>query len=172
MYGPCDAVPKPWKNNIGTSAHSFSQEHRTVFHESTIPGAGRGWFADMDIPAGVRLRRVTLEDGSLLRFPSEKELRATGWSVDEAVHYGIGHKKDRDAVFYLNPGTPCNHGDPSRVVSAEYHFDKPNEMELWSVRGIKAGEEIFIDYTKDYGFVDWYDKLCEDNCEKSLGANS
>jgi hypothetical protein len=152
--------PMPWKNMQGPAAPSFCQKYRTEFKPSTIEGAGKGWWATTDIPAGVRLRRVTVDDGSLLRFADEEALRATGWDIDEAVHYGIGHKTDRSALYYLNPGTPCNHADPSRQVGAMYRMDKPGEMEMWSVRDIKAGEEILIDYAEDYVQCGWYDELC------------
>lgn len=154
------SVPMPWKNTMGTSAPSFCQKFKTEFKDSAIEGAGKGWWATQDIPAGVRLRRVSVDDGSLLRFADEDELRATSWDMDQAVHYGIGHKTDRTAVYYLNPGTPCNHADPSREVAVSYHMDKPGEMEMWSVRDIKAGEEILIDYSEDYVACDWYEKLC------------
>ena len=132
--------------------------HRVqVFKNSSIEGAGKGWFAKTDIiPAGVRLRRVSVDDG----FADEDELRATGWDVDGAVHYGIGHKTDRSALYYLNPGTPCNHADPFRQVSAMYRMDKPGETDTWTVRDIKSGEEILIDYAEDYVECDWYDALC------------
>ena len=83
--------------------------------------------------------------------------------MKDAVNYGIGHKADRGALYYLNPGTPCNHASPNKSVAVVYHMDKMGEMELWTVRDVKAGEELLIDYKEDYVACDWYDTLCNDN---------
>ena len=37
------------------------QNYPTEFRPSQIEGAGNGWWAKVDIPAGTRLRRVSKE---------------------------------------------------------------------------------------------------------------
>jgi hypothetical protein len=151
------AVPIPWGRPPNTS--SFNPAYATEFRESQIPLCGKGWYAKQDIPAGVRMRRISTEQGSLIRIGSEEEFKATGWDPDEAVNYGIGHHMDPAAIYYLNPGTPVNHADPSREASVEYRHCEPGVMEIWTTRDIRAGEEMYCDYEKDYAPCTWYDKL-------------
>jgi len=152
----------PWKNPPGLvlrDEESFSREYPTEFRPSAT-GAGMGWWAIVDIPANTRLRRVTVQNGSLHSFPNEEALRATGWNIDDAVHYGIGHKADPHVIYYLDPGTACNHADPTRTASVKYKMEVPGEMEIWSITDIKAGEEMFIDYADNFGPCPWYDAIC------------
>ena len=62
------AVPKTWGHPA--EGPTFNPEYPTEFRTSQIEGAGNGWWAKADIPAGVRLRRVTVADGTLLKFSS------------------------------------------------------------------------------------------------------
>jgi len=152
-------VPKPWGRQA--EGPTFSSEYLVEFKPSQIPNAGRGMWATTDIPKGVMLRRLTVADGTLLRVGSEAELRATGWDVDDAVNYGIGHHKDASAIFFLNPGTAMNHADKTKEVSIEYNHDAEGVLEIWTKRSVKAGEEMFNDYGADFGPCAWYDDLQE-----------
>lgn len=153
------AVPVPWGHQPDES--TFNPKYATEFRESTIPMCGNGWFAKVDIPAGVRMRRISIEAGSLFRF-TEEEFKATGWNPDEAVNYGIGHWMDPAAIFFLKPGTAVNHADPTREATIEYRHCEPGVMELWTSKDIKAGEEMFCDYARDYAPCPWYDKMQND----------
>jgi len=128
-----------------------------------IEGAGMGWWAKVDIPAGVLLRTSSVEDGSFIRFANEQELRKTGWEISESVHYGISLKADPGALYFSNPGIPCNHADPSRTPSVAYQLVKTALMEIRTLTDIKAGEEILTDYTKSFLECDWYDKLAHEH---------
>ena len=155
------AIPCPWKNEISTSCpKSFNQEYPTEFRASEI--AGTGYFALVDIPKNTRLRQVAVDNGTLYRFSSEAGLKEAGWDIDDAVNYGIAHKNEPNKVFFLNPGTACNHADPSREVSIAYNMSTPGIMEIWTVRDVKAGEEMLCDYSEDYKECPWFDKLCRD----------
>ena len=116
-----EPIPKTWGRPV--EGDSFS-EYATEYRASGVPDGGDGWWALVDIPAKTRLRRVTVADGTLLRFRSEAELRATGWEIDEAVHYGISHRNEPGAIFYLSPGTAANHADKTRTASVKYNFDE------------------------------------------------
>jgi predicted phosphodiesterase len=153
------ALEAPWNSpsNATECKKSFTQDFKTVFKESQVQGYG--WWALEDIPANTRLRRVSVDDGTLYRMGSEAELRASGWDMQDAVNYGIAHKADLGAIFFLNPGTACNHADPTRAASVRYDMTVKGVMEIWTTVDLKAGEEIFIDYGKDYVKCDWYDKL-------------
>lgn len=147
----------PWGHQ--PDASTFNPKYATEFRESQIPFCGNGWYAKQDIPASVRMRRISIEEGSLIRIGSEEEFHATGWDADEAVNYGIGHHMDPSAIFFLRPGTAVNHADPSREASVEYRHCEPGVLEIWTIKDIKAGEEMYCDYEKDYAPCAWYDKL-------------
>lgn len=147
----------PWKKKV--EGPSFSSEYPTEFRESAVPGGGLGWFAKVYIPAGVCLRRVSIQDKTLHRFEDELELRATGWDIDDAVNYGIGHKSDRSAIFFLDPGTACNHADRTKQPTVMYDMTKKGVMEIWSILPIRAGEEMWIDYADNFCSPKWYEDL-------------
>jgi len=145
----------PWgKPAEGTT---FNAEYPTEFRASGIPECGNGWWAKVDIPKNTRLRRVAVDEGSLIRVDSLEELQASGWGLEDSVNYGIGHKKSPQAIYFLNPGTACNHADPSREVSIRYFHSEKDVFELWTVKDVKAGEEMFISYSRDFGSCKWFD---------------
>jgi len=152
------AIPDlPWKKFV--SGPSFSQEYPSEYRASGVQDGGLGWWAKVDIPKGTRMRMVSIKDKTLHRFANEAELRATGWDIDDAVNYGIGHASDRAAIFYLDPGTACNHADRTRKASVQYNMTKKGMMEIWTVRDVKAGEEMFIDYGISFSDCDWFLEL-------------
>jgi len=118
-----------------------------------VIGTCSSWFQ------GTRLRRVSVAEGSLIRIASLEELTGSGWGVDDSVNYGIGHKKDSSAIYFLNPGTACNHADPTREVSIIYKPEEKDVFELWTVKDIKEGDEMFISYSQAFGPCAWFDEL-------------
>ena len=103
---------KPWGKPA--EGPTYNEASPTEFKTSNIPDAGLGWFAKNDIPKGTRLRRVSVADGTMFRFGSLDDFKNSGWDLADSVNYGIGHRKDPSSIFYLNPGTACNHADPTR----------------------------------------------------------
>merc|ERR1719277_1598029 len=88
------------------------------------------------------MRRVSVADGSLIRVGSLDELHATGWGSEDSVNYGIGHKKDLSAIYFLNPGTACNHADPSREASILYtHSAEPESYQRHAPQQAAAEEQ-------------------------------
>lgn len=112
-----------------------------------------------DIPPGVMVRRCTLADGTLRTFARSEDLVQSGWDLDDACNYGIGHKACADDICYLNPGTAMNHADVTRTPSFRYSFPERGVVEIWSMRDVSEGEEVFNDYGADFGKVPWYDEL-------------
>jgi len=149
--------PKTW--GLPAEGPTFNPAYRTEFRQSQIDGAGNGWWALMDIPEGVRLRRVAVAEGSLVRFDSVDDIEGAGWDIDDAVNYGIGHWKNPESIYFLNPGTAMNHADRTREASVKYVHDTPEVMELWTAKPIKAGEEMFNAYQHDFAPCPWYDTL-------------
>jgi len=148
---------KPWGKPA--EGPTFNEKYPTEFRTSGVPDGGLGWWAKVDIPRNTRLRRVEVKHGSLIRVGSLEELKAAGWGVEDSVNYGIGHKKDSSAIYFLNPGTACNHADPTREVSIIYKHEEQDVFELWTVKDIKAGEEMFIHYSNAFGPCKWFDEL-------------
>ena len=138
---------------------SFNSDFPTEFRTSQIKDAGNGWWAKIDIPANTRLRRVSVADGTLVKFSSEEQLQESGWDIDDSVNYGIGHHLDSSAIYFLNPGTAMNHADSSRKPSVKYVHDEIDVLELWTIKDINAGEEMFNAYHVDFGPCVWYDEL-------------
>lgn len=147
------AVPKPWEKPLDTS---FNGEYPTEFRQSQIEGGGLGWWAKVDIPAGVCMRKLSVAEGTLVRLSSEEELHATGWDIDQCVNYATGHFKDPGAVYWTCPGTKMNH---SWQPSIEYRHTEAGKMELWTMRGVSAGEELFNHYGDSFASCDWFEKL-------------
>ena len=138
---------------------TFNEKYPTEFRPSAIPDAGNGWWAKVDIPKGTRLRRVSVKDGSLIKIADLDALKSSGWGVEDSVHYGIGHRKDTTVIYFLNPGTACNHADPTRETSIRYHHDEKDVYELYVVKDVKAGEEMFINYGESFVRVPWFEEL-------------
>ena len=82
-----------------------------------------------------------MDNGSLYQITSENQLNEVGWDITEVVNYGIAHKTDT-GIFFLNPGTACNHADPSREASVAYDMSTKGVMEIWTMKDVKAGEEM------------------------------
>ena len=124
------AIPKTW--GLPAEGPTFNPDYATEFRPSQIEGAGNGWWAKVDIPKGVKLRRVAVADGTLVRFGSLAEMEDAGWDIDDAVNYGIGHHRDPSSIYFLNPGTAMNHADKTRTASVHYVHDEPDVLELYA----------------------------------------
>lgn len=145
----------PWERPI--QVFSFNQTYQTEFRKSQIENAGFGWWANCNIPANVKLRSFNIADSTLLRFENEQELLATNWNINEMVNYGIGHKLDTSAIFFLKPGIRMNHADPLREPSVVYKFPQKDSIEIWTIKAIAKGEEFFNNYGYDFVECNWYD---------------
>jgi len=161
-----DKEAAPWGKPA--EGATFNDKYPTEFRPSGIEGAGNGWWAKVDIPKGTRLRRIAVADGSLIRTGSLEELKTSGMDVALSVNYGIGHKKDASAIYFLNPGTACNHADPTRDVSIVYKHDEQDVFELLTVKDVKEGEEMFIHYGDAFGRCEWFDALHKEEGRTSL----
>ena len=129
-------MPRTWGRPA--EGPTFHPDFPTEFRPSPI--AGVGWWATVDIPKGTLLRRLSVLDGSLVRFSSREDLEEAGWDLDDAVNYGIGHWRDPSAIFFLNPGTAVNHADKTREAAVMYNHDEPNVGAPASVRPSPRGE--------------------------------
>ena len=98
------------------AGNTFNDQYPTEHRPSSIVGAGLGWWAVKDVPAGARLRRVSLDDGILMKFRNEEELRATGWDITDVCNYGIGHWKDPSCIYWLVLGISVNYVDKTCVA--------------------------------------------------------
>lgn len=106
-------------------------DDRFAVRESTIPGAGRGVFARVDLPTGATLEVVGV------RVPRES-------ASDECTHFADHHKfRVGDALLIpVGFGGVVNHSTTpnlEKVVEGDRVF-------LRAVRPIAAGEELFFRY--------------------------
>jgi len=139
--------------------HTFL--YNTEFRPSSIPNSGNGWWAKEDIPSNACIRKVSIKDNTLIQFSNAEELQNTQWDPIEYVNYGIGHPLEPTCIFFLNPGTAMNHS--THHFNVRYNMEKRDVMEIWSIRDIKKGEELFNNYSADFGQCQWYNKLCYPN---------
>ena len=70
-------MPRTWGRPA--EGPTFHPDFPTEFRPSPI--AGVGWWARVDIPKGTLLRRLSVLDGSLVRFKSREDLEAAGWDL-------------------------------------------------------------------------------------------
>ena len=70
-------MPRTWGRPA--EGPTFHPDFPTEFRPSPI--AGVGWWARVDIPRGTLLRRLSVLDGSLVRFKSREDLEAAGWDL-------------------------------------------------------------------------------------------
>ena len=65
-------------------------------------------------------------------------------------------------IYFLNPGTAMNHSSTKYNVC--YNMEKKDEIEIWTIRNIKKGEELFNNYSVDFGDqCEWYNQICQEN---------
>lgn len=139
-------------------------EKHLFVDESTIPGAGKGLFTNVEIPKGTRI--------------VEYKGRRTTWK----------EVKNDSSNYYLYTINRNNVIDAQRTLSALARYandarglvrikgltnncvyvNEGNKAFIESVKDIPAGAEIFVDYTQDY----W--KVMKENIrsEKQAARNS
>jgi len=146
---------------------NFGYNFKTVVKASNIPEAGRGRFADEDIPAGEWVRSVCIDGAHLKEYSNWDELNA---------------EKDHDWVvnFIHTPTDGSEMAKKNKVYGAHpMHFHnhslEPNCVVVWedgcrktkSLRDIKKGEEFLENYG-NFGKVDWFENKLAENDEWSV----
>lgn len=107
--------------------------------ESTISGAGRGVFAAVDIKKGDIIERCPV-----IELPLQD---APGVNMSDLVNYiyYLGKNKER-LVLALGFGSIYNHSTTPNAIYIDVR--KENVLEFMSLRIIKKGEEITVDYAQ------------------------
>lgn len=111
---------------------------------SNIPNAGNGLFATKDFPSETK---ITNYGG----YYSEVDYTAiTDKSGDYVIRLSNGGI--RDALVYFELGNEMGrwiNGDQN-MANVKFVEVEDNKYEIWSTRTIKAGEEIYVNYGKEY----------------------
>ena len=85
-------MPRTWGRPA--EGPTFHPDFPTEFRPSPI--AGVGWWARVDIPKGTLLRRLSVLDGSLVRFKSGREdLEAAGSTTLSTTASATGETRRR-----------------------------------------------------------------------------
>ena len=118
---------------------------------STIAMGGKGLFAygrDRDIIFKPN-KRICLYNGELI---DEDELIER--YADYTAPYGIQLNKGmyEDAAIERGIGAMANHSRSQRKINAKLSVTRGNRAQLMSIKNIKGGQEIFVDYGSDYDF--------------------
>ena len=84
-------MPRTWGRPA--EGPTFHPDFPTEFRPSPI--AGVGWWARVDIPKGTLLRRLSVLDGSLVRFKSREDLEAAGSTTLSTTASATGETRRR-----------------------------------------------------------------------------
>jgi hypothetical protein len=102
---------------------------------STIKNAGLGVFVGKDIPAGVYIDVYT---GDLLSIATSRYY----FQIDDGIGIDAG-SYPRCYMAMLNDGFEKN----NCMFRVD---DETRQVSVWSIRDIKAGEELFVSYGEDF----------------------
>jgi len=117
--------------------------------ESSIPGAGKGAFANQDIPEGyysfyegvIKGKNELCND--LYTWEIHKFSIKTGKMISDKVIYNIDSGKTGNWTRYVN----CGMTKADNNIKPLESFG--NLLYIFK-RDIKKGEELFVDYGRDY----------------------
>lgn len=100
------------------------------------PIHGRGMFATRDIK-----KSQTIEVAPMIIYERD-EIRGDAPLRDYPISYGDGK-----AAIMLGYGSIYNHSD---FNNAKWVFDSDDNLVVYAIKDIAAGEEIFVDYGQPY----------------------
>ena len=124
---------------------------RIKIKPSTVPKAGKGAFADKDIPKGA----YAVYRGKISTNPDKTNMLyswelydydpKTGKTKDDIIGYVDASKRDKSTNFarYVNCG-------PTSKANNMESVQKYDKVRYVATRDIKAGEELFTDYGEEY----------------------
>ena len=129
---------------MGKKTYSYVEPVPSFYHTSpytldirasTITNAGLGVFVCKDIPAGAYIDVYT---GDLLSIPTSRYY----FKINEGVGIDAG-SYPRCYMAMLNDGFEKN----NCMFRVD---DETRQVSVWSIRDIKAGEELFVSYGDDF----------------------
>jgi uncharacterized protein len=107
-----------------------------VFEIAPSRRGGRGLFATEDLEADVLLM-----DAPILLVPATQRDELAATVVDDYVYEWDG---EGTAALVLGVSSMCNHDpDPNAFL---WLYEDEVSAELWTIRPIRAGEEITVSY--------------------------
>ncbi len=129
------------RQKLGKKPVYYSEEHFEV-RESTIPGIGLGLFTKVNLKAGDHIGYYT---GKILTDRQAESDRYVGskyllWICKD--HWIFGEGKEANYTRYINHSS-----DPNLELVTSVRW---KTARFRAIKSIKAGEELFFDYGKDY----------------------
>lgn len=113
--------------------------------ESTIPGAGKGLFADEYIPSGTVVWRLDKKCDKIV--PSSEVAKMTKGERDEFILHAFQSNITGDWIACDDGAQYVNHSDTPNLVQKK--IDNDVEFSDVASRDILIGEELFDNYN-DY----------------------
>ena len=101
---------------------------------------GRGMYATEDIEAGI-----PLEVCEVLVLSKEDTVKV---NQTELKYYTFAYKQDQDCLV-LGNGEIFNHSDEPNTGYKLSRVNKRDVMLFYTLRDVKAGEQLFTDYNAD-----------------------
>ena len=141
----CDAIVTVGLPLCGKHRRS---EARLEIKESTIPGAGNGLFATDLIKAGSAIAEYS---GERL---TKKMLDRRYGTATAPYCIKLKHNVFIDAAAHRSAASLVNHGGQENANArfVALFQRRPQTIELRALRDITQGEEILVDYGKEYRF--------------------
>ena len=126
--------------------------------DSLIPGAGKGLFAKVAIPAGTYIGSyhgayVTDPEIDALDDLRAEYLFLLPDCAEEGEHTGIAGDLDHP-ISKVNYAPAELNGQPTHLRNVDFmeYCERPYER-LYTTRAVRAGEELYTDYGSEYPYT-------------------
>ena len=134
-------------------------ELKLQIKKSTIEKPGKGLFA-FGNPNEIIFKKnskICNYNGQLINEETLNE-RYDEYTAPYAIR--LHNNKYEDAATVRGIGSTANHSNNRNKINARLSIKRNNTAQLMSIKNIKGGQEIFVDYGNEYLFQDEDDNVC------------
>ena len=146
-----------------TLLHHYDDENlKLQIKNSTIENAGKGLFAYGNPNEIIFKKNSKICDynGQLINEETLNERYGDGDQYTAPYAIRLHNNKYEDAATVRGIGSTANHSNNRNKINARLSIKRDNTAQLMSIKNIKGGQEIFIDYGVEYLFQDEDDNVC------------